>query len=71
MFSKNITTFRCLAETFQFISLNLKVVAFYNGVHIPGEISDETDSWEDCAYRIFVEPFTNSTAGKYHVSSWR
>ena len=30
------------------------VVAFYNGVRIPGDEADTEDSWDDCSYRIFV-----------------
>jgi len=30
------------------------VVAFYNGVRIPPEKTDEDESWEDCSYRIFL-----------------
>ena len=31
------------------------VVAFYHGVRLPEDQEDCDDSWEDCAYRIFVD----------------
>ena len=34
-------------------------MAFYNGVKIPGSVDDAGDTWDDCAYRIFIDPGDN------------
>ena len=50
---------------FKFIFL--KVVAFYNGIRIPGHVQDDNDSWDDCAYRIFLNPHTDPERGKVNI----